>query len=83
MNPHLLPKDSFICGFQVIVGGSGAAQSLAGLRLLLEHLSHTQVFNWLGQMSHTPVLIHQVAPSLLGDEGEGAAVPLSEKIGKK
>jgi len=51
---------------EVIVGGSGAAQSLAGLRLLLEHLSHTQV-----------------APSLLGDEGEGAAVPLSEKIGKK
>ena len=31
----------------------------------------------------TLVLIHQVAPSLLGDEGEGAAVPLSEKIGKK
>ena len=24
-----------------------------------------------------------MAPSLLGDEGEGAAVPLSEKIGKR
>ena len=37
----------------------------------------------LDHSSRTPVLIHQVAPSLLGDEGEGAAVPLSEKIGKK
>ena len=43
--PYLLPEDFFICCFQVIVGGSGAASSLAGLRLLLEHLSHTQVFN--------------------------------------
>jgi len=54
---------------EVIVGGSGAAQSLAGLRLLLEHLSHPQL-----QLQQ---------PGLLGDEGEGAQTPLSEKIGKR
>lgn len=54
---------------EVIVGGSGAAQSLAGLRLLLEHLSHLQL-----QLQQ---------PGLLGDEGEGAQTPLSEKIGKR
>ena len=41
---YSLGSKRFLNGFQVVVGGSGAAASLAGLRLLQEHLSHTQVF---------------------------------------
>ena len=52
---------------EVLVGGSGAAQSLAGLRLLLEHLSHPQPQGSL----------------LQSEEPEAHQVPLAEKIGRR
>jgi Trpc4-associated protein len=55
---------------EVLVGGSGAGQALTGLRLLLEHLSHTQ--HGGGQ--------HGLLPS---EEADTHPVPLSEKIGKR
>jgi len=56
---------------EVIVGGEGAGQALVGLRLLLEHLSHTA--------HHHHHHHHGPAP----EEGEASPVPLSEKIGKR
>ena len=54
---------------EVMVGGEGAANSLSGLRLLLEHLS-------LRVVQANPMLSVQ-------EEMEGNQQPLSEKIGAK
>ena len=53
---------------EVLVGGAGAAHSLTGLRLLLEHLSHQQPQPSVLQSEDT--------------ESSGPA-PLCEKIGKR